>query len=142
MGLGSHERRPVSALLGRPDNQFGMVMDLSIHFCVDGEQLVSHALTYNTEEFCWEVRFIGGEETFTYRNGQLFNDKGEPTMVVSSWVDLASQNKQMLDSLARHALSDYDVTTVLAPMRVLNEAELSVARQDAKGMGQGERIWS
>jgi len=106
------------------------------------EQLVSHALTYNTEEFCWEVRFIGGEETFTYRNGQLFNDKGEPTMVVSSWVDLASQNKQMLDSLARHAPSDYDVTTVLASMRVLNEAELSVARQDAKGMGQGERIWS
>jgi 2-hydroxy-4-carboxymuconate semialdehyde hemiacetal dehydrogenase len=125
--LGVTRVEHVSAMLGSPHGQLGMIMDASVHFRTRGRQLVSHTLTYNTEQFCWEVRFTGCEGTFVYKNGQLLDENGEQVMQGSSWVDLVLQDKEMLESIAHGAPSEYDIASVLAPMRVLHQAEVSAA---------------
>jgi 2-hydroxy-4-carboxymuconate semialdehyde hemiacetal dehydrogenase len=117
----------VNALAGNPRGQFSMIMDVSINFRTSSQQLVTHSLTYNTAQFCWEVRFLGDEGTLVYRNGELLDETGEQVIPKSSWLDLVPQNREMLDSIVRGAPSDYDVTSALLPMKVLHQAELSVA---------------
>ena len=127
--LGVSDVEEISALFGRRHPQFGIPTDLSIHFRTFQEQVVTHALTYNTEQFCWEVRFIGDQETLTYRNGMLLNERNEEVVAERSWVDLADQNKQMLATLTEGSPSDYDVTSVLPAMKVLQKAQNSALGQ-------------
>jgi 2-hydroxy-4-carboxymuconate semialdehyde hemiacetal dehydrogenase len=125
--LGVTSVEHVSAMLGSPHRKFGMIMDASVHFRTSSGQLVSHVLTYNTEQFCWEVRFTGCQGTFVYQNGQLLDETGEQVMQGSSWVDLVLQDREMLESLVQGAPSEYDITSVLASMKVLHQAEVSAA---------------
>jgi 2-hydroxy-4-carboxymuconate semialdehyde hemiacetal dehydrogenase len=123
--LGVNHAEHVSGMLGKSHRQFGMAMDVSIHFRTSANQLVTHALTYNTEQFCWELRCIGDEDTLTFRNGQLLNEKNEQIVSETSWLDLVPQDKQMLATLTKGAPSDYDVSSVLGPMEILQCAEAS-----------------
>ena len=125
--LGVTSVKHVSAILGDANRQFGMIMDASVHFCTDKRQLVSNALTYNTGQFCWEVHFMGDEESLIYKNGRLSDEEGVQVIRESSWVDLVPQDKEMLESIAQGTPSEYDINTVLAPMKVLHQAEVSAA---------------
>src|SRR5947208_12031302 len=89
----------VRALIGKTHPQFGMATDVSLHFRTPSNQLVSLALTYNTEQFCWELRCHGDEDTLTFRNGDLLNEKDEAVVPHRSWLDLTAQNQQMLATL-------------------------------------------
>lgn len=138
--LGTTHVEHLSAILGEPSGEPGMIMDATVHFSSGEKQLVTHALTYNTEQLIWEVRFVGREETLTYRNSRLLNEKGDQVVPERSWVDLVLQNKEILDSIDRGVPSDYDLTSVLASMRVLHEAEISaIANSESVPSGEGAR---
>jgi 2-hydroxy-4-carboxymuconate semialdehyde hemiacetal dehydrogenase len=123
--LGVDTVEHVSAMLGKSHTQFGMAMDASVHFQTTKQQLVTHALTYNAEQICWEVRFMGDQDTLTYRNGRLLNEDNEQVVPESYWADLVQQNKAMLASIQAGAPSDFDVAAVLPAMKVLQEAQSS-----------------
>jgi hypothetical protein len=116
----------VSAMLGRSHPEFGMAMDVSQHFHTASSQLVTQSLTYNAEQLCWELRFIGDEDVLTFRNGQFFNDKNETLLPESPHRDLLVQKPEMLKALQQHHASDYDLEQVLPAMRVLQEAQHSI----------------
>lgn len=125
--LGAGEVEHISAMCGRIHPEFGMPMETCVHFRTSSNQLVAHALSYNTEGLCWELRCIGEEDVLTYRNGKLLNEKNEDVVPEASWIDLIPQNRQMLATLTRGEPSDYDISSVLAPMKVLHHAQLSAA---------------
>jgi hypothetical protein len=132
--MGVSEVKQISALLGEPDDRLNMIMNAVIQFSSPGGQLVTHSLTYNSEHLCWEVRFIGREETLVYKNGCLLDENGEHLIPTSSWVDLTNQNAEILDSFARGVSSEYDLASIVAPMRVLH-----VAQETALKMHEGAR---
>jgi 2-hydroxy-4-carboxymuconate semialdehyde hemiacetal dehydrogenase len=123
--LGTSEAMQISAILAAPSGQPLMVRDATVRFSTKENQFVTHTLTYNTDEFCWEVRFIGREQTLRYSNGRLLDEDGAEVLPLSSWVDLVAQNSEILDSIARGLPSDYDLVSVLSSMRVLHAAEAS-----------------
>jgi 2-hydroxy-4-carboxymuconate semialdehyde hemiacetal dehydrogenase len=123
--LGTDHVDHVNAILGRSHATFGMAMDLVVQFRTAAEQLVTHSLTYNTEAFCWELRFMGDEETLTYHNGQLLNEKNVQVIPESYWVDLVQQNLEMLTSISEGSPSEFDVESVLPAMKVLDQAQSS-----------------
>ena len=120
--LCADEAQHVDAIAGRSHTTFGMVMDVAIHFRTSARQVVTQSLTYNTEQFCWEVRFVGDEDTLTFRNGQLLNERDEQVIPPASYLDLAPQNLQMLATLVDGAPSDYDISAVLGAMKILEQA--------------------
>jgi 2-hydroxy-4-carboxymuconate semialdehyde hemiacetal dehydrogenase len=122
--LGISEAEQVSAILGEASGQPSMVRDATLRFRTKENQLVTHTLTYNTDEFCWEVRFIGCEQTLRYSNGLLLDEDGAEILPLSSWVDLVAQNREILGSIARGLPSDYDLVSVMGSMRVLHAAEV------------------
>ena len=99
---------------------------VSLHFHTASSQLVTQSLTYNAEQLCWELRFIGDEDVLTFRNGQFFNDENETLLPESPYRDLLVQNSDMLKVLQQHHASDYDLEQVLPAMRVLQEAQHSI----------------
>jgi 2-hydroxy-4-carboxymuconate semialdehyde hemiacetal dehydrogenase len=127
--LGTNEAEQVSAVVGKPHPQFGMAIDVAIHFRTSAQQVVTHSLTYNTEQFCWELRFIGDEDTLTFRNGQLLNDRNESVVPAASYLDLAAQDSQMLATLVGGTPSDYDISSVLGTMQILETAAASAKSQ-------------
>lgn len=131
--LGKTSFANVSAVLGEHSTQTGMIMDATVHFSSEENQLATHTLTYNAEQLCWEVRFIGTEETLTYRNGRLLNESGEQVVPECPWVDLVAQNREMLDSLHRGASSEYEISSVLPAMRLLQAAEDSALTLKSEG---------
>jgi len=137
--LGAENVEDIWAGFGEESGAAGTIMDAVVHFRTSEKQLVTHSLTYNTEQLCWEVRFIGSDKSLTYLNGHLLDEKGEPVLPESSWLDLLPQNRDILKGVQRGAPSDYDVASVLAPMRVLHEAELSakvlLRRRERSGEG-------
>jgi len=125
LGTGPEQVERVSAMLGRTHPQFGMAMDVSLNFQTSSHQLVSQSLTYNTEQLCWELRFIGDEDVLTFRNGRFFNEKDQSVMPDTDWRDLVAQNSRMLAALRDGSASEYDVQGVLPAMRVLHQAQKS-----------------
>lgn len=123
--LGGEQVQQVSARLGRSHPQFGMAMDVSLHFRTASHQLVTQSLTYNTEKLYWELRFIGDEDVLTFRNGHLFNEQDQSVVPETNWRDLMAQNSHMLAALRGRQPSDYDVQEVLPAMRVLQQAQKS-----------------
>lgn len=121
--LGADQVLNISAMLGKPHPQFGMAMDVSLQFCTSSRQLVTQSMTYNTEQLCWELRFMGDEDLLTFRNGRLVNDRDELLLPPTDWRNLVAQNSQMLAALRDQQLGDYDVDGVLPAMRLLHQAE-------------------
>ena len=95
------------------------------HFEAGPGTLVSQALSYNSEQFCWELRFLGAEESLTWRNGRLLNEKDEDVVPESSWLDMTAQNREMLHAIASGEPGEFDIQSVLPCMEVLHEAEKS-----------------
>jgi 2-hydroxy-4-carboxymuconate semialdehyde hemiacetal dehydrogenase len=121
--LGTREIQQVGALVGKAHPQFGMAMDVALVFRTASRQLVTQSLTYNTEQFHWELRFIGDEDVLTFRNGQCFDERDKPIIAEVDIRDLVAQNSQMLAALRNHEPSDYDVEEVLQAMQVLHQAQ-------------------
>jgi hypothetical protein len=84
---------------------------------------VSHSLTYNTEQFHWELRFIGDEDVLTFREARCLDESNQSVVPEVDIRDLTAQNSQMLAALRDHKPSDYDVDEVLPAMRVLHQAQ-------------------
>ena len=127
--LGVEEAIDVSAHLGRGHSELGMAMDVSVSFATPERQLVMHALTYNTSEFVWELRFVGDEELLTFRDTGLFDESGEEIVPAVPLRNLHAQNEQMLDTILNGAPSDYTAESVLPAMRVLEAAQQRVKAQ-------------
>ena len=121
--LGAREVQQVSAVVGKAHPQFGMAMDVSVVFRTAGHQIVSHSLTYNTEQFHWELRFIGDEDVLTFREARCLDESNQPVAPEVEIRDLTAQNSQMLAALRDHTPSDYDVDEILPAMRVLHQAQ-------------------
>src|SRR5262249_28010757 len=124
--LGATSIEHVQAIVGRPHPEFGMAMDLSLQFRTNDRQIVTHALTYNTERLCWRVQFIGHEDVLTYQNGCLVDEQGNRIGNEASWVDLTAQNNALLVALRSGDPSDFDLDAVLPAMDVLHRAQLSI----------------
>ena len=137
--LGTSKVGGVSAILDEPSRETGMIMDVALQFRSEDGPLVNHTLTYNAEHLCWEVRFIGQEETLTYRNGSLLDENGGSVVPYASWVDLRPQNKAILESFTSGVSSEYEIGTVLPAMRVLHEAEIS-ATTNARDISPREGV--
>jgi 2-hydroxy-4-carboxymuconate semialdehyde hemiacetal dehydrogenase len=123
--LGAATAWRISGRLGKPHPRFGMATDVAIHFEAGGGTLVSQALSYNSEQFCWELRFLGAEESLTWRNGRLLNEKDEDVVPESSWLDMTLQNSEMLHAIVSGEPGAFDIECVLPCMEVLHEAETS-----------------
>jgi len=123
LGVESADR--VSAMLGRAHPKFGMAVDVSVQFRTASQQLVTQSLTYNTEQFCWELNFIGDEDVLTFRNGQFLNEKNESLLPELDWRDLRAQNSSMIAALTGGHASDYDIDSSLPTMRLLHRAQES-----------------
>ena len=102
-----------------------MATDVAVHFETQGGTLVSQALSYNSEQFCWELRFLGAEESLTWRSGRLLNEKDEDVVPESSWLDMTTQNREMLLAITAGEPGEFDIQSVLPSMEVLHEAERS-----------------
>ena len=100
-------------------------MDVSLDFRTTSHQLVTQSLTCNTEQLCWELRFIGDKDVLTFRNGRLFNEQDQSVVAETHWRDLVAQNSHMLAALRGRQRSDYDVQEALPAMRVLHQAQNS-----------------
>ena len=123
--LGVERADCVSAMPGRAHPKFGMAMDVSVQFRTASQQLVTQSLTYNTEQFWWELRFVGDEDVLTFRNGQFLNEKNESLLPELDWLDLRAQNSNMTAALIESHASDYDIDSILATMRLLQRAQES-----------------
>jgi 2-hydroxy-4-carboxymuconate semialdehyde hemiacetal dehydrogenase len=130
--LGVREVEQVNALIGKSHPEFGMAVDVSVSFRTRINQLVTIALTYNTEQFCQEVRCLGDEDTLTFRNGDLFDEKDQAVLPHRSWIDLIDQDMQMLATLTGGAPSDYEIGQVLPCMEILDRAEASAQHDCGK----------
>ena len=127
--LGVEEVEKVSAIIGRAHPRFGMAMDVSIQFRTAQQQVVTQALTYNAEEMCWELRFLGDEDVLIFDTGRLLNEKHEDLIPEASHLDLVSQNSKMLAALRDGTPGDYEIESVLPAMRVLHDAERSATSE-------------
>jgi 2-hydroxy-4-carboxymuconate semialdehyde hemiacetal dehydrogenase len=128
--LGLDGAEGVSARFGRVHPDFGMAMELSLTFSSASRQLVTHALTYNTSELVWELRFVTDQGLFTFRNGELL-DQSQRTLVPAVSVrDVSRQDDAIFAALASDNLSDYDLEQVMPSMRVLDLAERSMETAD------------
>jgi len=129
--LGTEEVKCVNAFAGRAHSRFDMTMDIAIAFQTYAQQVVTQSLTYNTEQLCWEMRFIGDENTLTFRNGQLLDENEEEVVPQASYLDLIPQDSQMLAALVEGTTSDYEISSVLGAMRILERAAMSVQGSSA-----------
>ena len=127
--LGVDRVEQLSAIIGSSHPQFGMAMDVSIQFKTAKHQLITQALTYNAEEMCWDVRFIGNEDVLIFEKGRLLNEKGEDLIPETSHLDLVFQNRKMLSALRDGTKSDFELESVLPTMRVLDAAEQLANKQ-------------
>lgn len=123
--LGVDRADTVSAIPGRTHPAHGMVTDLCIAFRTPARQVVSHFLTYNTEHPVAELRYSAGDSRLTYRDGSLFSADGNTVVAGPGELDLEAQNRAILRALELEEPSDYDITSVLPSMRILQEAENS-----------------
>jgi 2-hydroxy-4-carboxymuconate semialdehyde hemiacetal dehydrogenase len=123
--LGATAAGRISGRLGKAHPLFGMATDVAIHFEAGQGTLISQALSYNSEQFCWELRFLGAEESLMWRNGRLLNEKDEDVVPESSWLDMTTQNGEMLHAITAGEPSDFDIQSMLPCMEVLHEAETS-----------------
>jgi 2-hydroxy-4-carboxymuconate semialdehyde hemiacetal dehydrogenase len=115
----------VSCMIGQRHPQFGMAMDVSLHFHTTTRQLVTQALTYNAEHLCWELRFIGDEDVLIFRTGHLLDETNQAIIPEKPFLDLVAQNSEMLAALGERRRCDYDIEEVLPAMFVLHEAQKS-----------------
>jgi hypothetical protein len=129
--LGTEEVKCVNAFAGRAHSRFDMTMDIAIAFQTYAQQVVTQSLTYNTEQLCWEMRFIGDENTLTFRNGQLLDENEEEVVPQASYLDLIPQDSQMLAALVEGTTSDYEISSILGAMRILERAAMSVQESSA-----------
>ena len=121
--LGPESAEDVSACFGRAHPDFGMAMDLSLTFTSSSRQVVTHALTYNTSELIWELRFVTDQGLFTFRNGELLDQSGRTLVSAVSVRDVSRQDDAILAALESDSPSDYDLDQVMPSMRVLDLAE-------------------
>lgn len=123
--LGLETVEDVSACSGRSHPNLGMVMDLSLTFRSASGQVMSHGLTYNTNELVWELRFVTDQGLLTFRNGGLFDQSGQTLVPAVSVRDVSRQDHAILGAIESGRPSEFDLEQVMPSMRVLDLAERS-----------------
>jgi 2-hydroxy-4-carboxymuconate semialdehyde hemiacetal dehydrogenase len=123
--LGTSKAQSVRAILGPRHPEFGMAMDVSVQLCTARRQLVTQALTYNTEKLDWWLRFVGNEDVLTFCNGRLLDEHESQIGPASDPLDLTAQNRAILTSLNAKEPSDFDLDSMLPAMEVLHRAQQS-----------------
>jgi len=83
------------------------------------------------------ARYIGDEETLIFKNGELLNEEGDEVIAWGSCFDLRQQNSQMLATLVDGAPSDYDISSVIGAMKILDQAAASA---EDSPVGRSHRI--
>jgi 2-hydroxy-4-carboxymuconate semialdehyde hemiacetal dehydrogenase len=113
----------VHALFGPAHPTLGMALDVGIQMVTAGGELITHALTYNTEQPVWRLQFIGHEDALTFENGRLTNEAGAELVPEMPTNDLRVQNRELLHALLSCEKCEYDLPGVLATMEVLGRAQ-------------------
>jgi 2-hydroxy-4-carboxymuconate semialdehyde hemiacetal dehydrogenase len=127
--LGIESATDVQAQFGKTHPKLGMTMDLSVSFGTTENQVITQALTYNTAQEMWILRFVADEELLVYRSGALLDEHGKEVVPPMDWSDLREQDRDMSAAIRGEASSDYSIESVLPAMHVLQEAELHGARR-------------
>ena len=102
-----------------------MALDVGIQFATAGGELITHALTYNTERPVWRLQFIGHEDVLTFENGRLTNETGAELFPETPTNDLTVQNRELLHAFRSGEKCEYDLQAALATMEVLGRAQHS-----------------
>lgn len=123
--LGMPQVPRVQALFGPIHPTLGMVLDAGVQMVSAGGELITHAMTYNLEQFAWRLRFIGHEDVLTYNNGRLTNEAGEVLVAETPLADLSVQNGELLHAWRTGERCEYDLASVLSTMAVLGRAQRS-----------------
>jgi len=123
--LGLETVEDVTACFGRSHPIHGMVIDLSLTFRSVSGQVMTHGLTYNTDELVWELRFVTNQGLLTFRNGGLFDQSGQTVVPVVSVRDVSRQDHAILGAIESGRPSEFDLEQVIPSMRVLDLAARS-----------------
>lgn len=126
--LGVATGTDVSACSGRVHPEFGMTMDLSLAFKTTSDQLVTNALTYNTDEVVWELRFVTNRGLLTFRDGALLDQSGRIIVPAMSVRDVSRQDDTILGALESGSPCEFDLDQVMPAMRLLDLAERSIGQ--------------
>ena len=122
-------------LRGREHPTLGMTMDVTLSFSTDSQQLVTHALTYNTASLGWQMRFICDSGQYLFDNGSLRDSEGRIVVQGASIRDLRIQNRSMLDALASGVAGHFDARSALPSMACLQDLEANEAAHGQEALG-------
>jgi len=117
----------VQALFGPCHPTLGMELDVGVQMVTARGELITHALTYNTEQPVWRLQFIGHEDALTFENGHLTNEAGAELVPEVPTNDLTVQNRELLHAFHSGEKCEYDLPSMLATMEVLGRAQDSAA---------------
>ena len=123
--LGMPAVRQVRALFGPNHPTLGMALDVGVQMTTAGGELITQALTYNTEQLIWRMQFIGHEDVLTWTDGGLTNEAGRELVAQTPLDDLSVQNGELLHAWRTGQPCEYDLAKVLPTMECLGRAQLS-----------------
>jgi len=121
--LGADEAVNVKALFGRPNQTFGMRMDVAVSFETRNNELVSFSSTYNAATSASQMRFVGDEGLFTLEGTALLDERGDIVVEPGEWGNLLPQDRAIFTSIAEDLPSDFEAVSVLPAMRLLEAAQ-------------------
>ncbi len=122
-------------LRGRDHPTLGMTMDLTLSFSTDSQQLVTHALTYNTADLRWQMRFICDFGQYVFDNGSLLDGEGHVIVNGASIRDLSIQNRSMLDAIQSGVAGHFDARSCLLSMECLQDLQANEATYGQQTLG-------
>jgi 2-hydroxy-4-carboxymuconate semialdehyde hemiacetal dehydrogenase len=117
----------VQALFGPDHPTFGMTLDVGVQMVAAGGELITQALSYNTERPVRRLQFIGHEDVLTWDDGRLTDEGGRDLVAATSATDLTVQDGEILRAFHTGAATDYDLASILPTMEVLDRAQRSAA---------------
>jgi 2-hydroxy-4-carboxymuconate semialdehyde hemiacetal dehydrogenase len=115
----------VQALFGPLHATLGMELDVGVQMAAAGGELITHSLTYNTEQPIWRLQFIAHEDVLTFDEGRLTSETGEELAPAATLNDLTAQHRELLHSFRSGEACEFDLAGVLPTMELLGRAQQS-----------------
>jgi 2-hydroxy-4-carboxymuconate semialdehyde hemiacetal dehydrogenase len=115
----------VQCLFGPNHPTFGMTLDVGVQMVTAGGELITHALTYNTERPVRRLQFIGHEDVLTWDDGRLMGESGHELVPTTSTTDLAVQDGEILHAFRTGSPCECDLASILPAMEILGRAQHS-----------------
>jgi 2-hydroxy-4-carboxymuconate semialdehyde hemiacetal dehydrogenase len=121
--LGATEAENVCAQFGQPNPEYGMKMDVCVSFRTPKTELVTYSGSYNVAAGTSHMLFVADQGLFTLERNQLTDEHGTEIYPGAEWADLLAQDAAMIESIASGGPSDFEVSSALPVMRLLEAAQ-------------------